>query len=277
MISQKYTDIESINIRSSANVTIYKSDAFQVKIAGDDAAKVKVNQVGVELAIEYEGNSNDGNYYAAFNNMNAGGSVSIGNIRQNNTVISGGGNIFSGVSNATIYTSSGKQIRIVGGEVFVNGVLVEVPDAVSNETKFNPVEIEIWCPDGLAIDCTLDGMAVLNAAPQFNRARVVIAGSCSARLQAKSAKFNVSGSGKIEHKSLGGTSKINVSGSGDITSDGEFNDVEISVSGSGKVKTSGTVNGDYEVDVSGKGNVTHRGTVAGQKNKSISGMGSVNW
>lgn len=276
MISQNYTNVQSVNIRSSANVTIHKSDTFQVKITGDDAAKVKLNQVGVELAIEYKDDSNDGNY-TILNNMSVGGSVSIGNIRQNNTVISGGSNVFSGVNNATIHTSGGKQVRIIGGDVFINGVRVDVPESSSDEKKCTPVEIEIWCPDGLVIDCTLYGMAFLNAAPQFDHARVVIDGSCSARLQAKSAKLNVSGSGEIEYKSLGGTLKVKVSGSGDITADGKFDDIEVSVSGSGDVKTSGVVNGDYEVDVSGMGDVTHRGTIAGQRSKLISGMGSVSW
>lgn len=235
MISQDYTNVQSINICSSANVTIHKGDTFRVKITGDDAATVKMSQSGVELAIEYESSSSDGNF-TMLNNMSVGGSVSIGNIRQNNTVISGSGNVFSGVNNATIHTSGGKQVRIVGGDVFINGVRVDVPESSSNEKEHTAVEIEIWCPDGLAIDCTLHGMAFLNAVPQFDHARVVIDGSCSARLQAKSARLNVSGSGEIGYKSLGGTLKIKVSGSGDITADGNFDDIEVSVSGSGDVK-----------------------------------------
>ncbi len=276
MISQNYSGIQSIKIQSSANVTIYKGDSVSVKITGDDAAKVKVDQSGVELAIAYADNSSDGNF-TMFNNMSVGGSVSIGNIRQNNTVITGSGNVFSGVNNATIHTNGGKQIRIVGGEVFINGVRVDVPEPSPDEKKYTPVEVEIWCPDGLAIDCKLDGEAIFNAIPQFDRARITISGSCSARLQAKSPRLNVSGSGNIECKSLGGILNAKVDGSGDITVDGEFHSVEVDISGSGKIKTSGAVGGDYEVNVSGMGDVIHRGTIAGRKSKSISGMGSVRW
>lgn len=276
MISQTYTGIQSITICSSANVTIQKSDIFQIKISGDKAENVKVDRTENELSIEYEVlDSIDGNF-TILNGSYVGRSVSIGDIKQNNTVISG--NVIYGANNTTIHTSSGKRVQIVNGEVFVNGTQVETTESSpGQQNSYKEVEIEIFCPDGLTVDCIIDGMALLIAKPQFDCAKIEIKGSGSAKLQAKSARLNISGSGKIEYQSLGGKLKIRVSGSGDVSASGEYDDVEVSVSGSGKTETSGTVKGDYEVDVSGMGDVTHRGTIAGQKSKSISGMGSVHW
>lgn len=257
MIVKKFSGIESIKIESSVKVSIVKGQEFQVSVSGDDAEKVKIRQSGDEIEINYsEPSCNSTFVIGSVMNMNVG-SVSGTNI----------GNIRSG----------GKNISIVNGEVYINGKRVEEPEGTDSAPVKKPVEIEIQCPDGLSIDCTLTNHAILGAFPEFNRARVTIKGSGDAGIQARSGKLKINGSGDITYKSLGGDLKMTIAGSGDIKASGSFNDVEASINGSGDIQTSGNVNGDYEADISGMGDIRHSGQISGCKNKSISGMGTVRW
>jgi len=47
MISQNYIGVESINIHSSANVTIHKGDAFQVKITPLSEGRYNIANYGI--------------------------------------------------------------------------------------------------------------------------------------------------------------------------------------------------------------------------------------
>lgn len=262
MISRKFSGIQRIKIESSAKVSILKAQTFQIKISGDDADKVKLTQSGDEIDIQY------------FEPGFSGGNISIGG-NFSGSVISGSSNrvIFQNVSN------SGKNISIINGEVYINGKRVDESGTVANNSTppKQPVEIEIQCPDGLDIDCTLTSFGILGAFPEFKQARVTIKGDGEAGLQARSGKLKISGSGDVNYKSLGGSLKASIDGSGDIKASGEFDDVEASINGSGDIVTSGTVNGDYDADICGSGDIKHSGQIAGRKSKSISGTGSVKW
>lgn len=254
MLVKSFSNVQSIEIESTANVSIITGSEFQVKVSGDDADKVKVTQSDSTIKISYLDETGSINF--------SGGNIVIGNI--------------SNVSIGSIRGNNGKNISIINGEVFINGKKVEEPDSPNTPTK-KPVEIEIQCSNRISINCVLSGNAKLVAFPEFDKTRITLQGNCSAKLQAKSSKFKISGCGEVDYKSLGGNLNANISGSGEIKASGSFNDIDASISGSGELYTEGTVKGDYDVSVSGTGEVNHSGTILGQKSKSISGCGSVYW
>jgi hypothetical protein len=258
MIVKNFVGVESIKIESSAKVSILRGKEFRVSISGDDAAKVEVSQSRSEISIQYVG-SGSGNGVTI---ISGGNVMSVGNV-------SVGGN--------TVISSGGKNISIVNGEVFINGKRVDENGTTERGPAQKPVEIEIQCPDGLSIDCTLIGIAILGAKPEFHKARIAVKGQGQAGLQAHGARLKITGSGEIHYKSLGGSTKMNIAGSGDIYASGLFSDVEASIAGSGDIHTDGSVSGDYEADISGSGFISHRGAIAGRKDKSVSGTGSVRW
>lgn len=269
MSSQRFLNVQRIKIKSSVNVSIIKSEQFYVHISGDDAEKVKISQSDDEVGIEYC-ESNGGN----FTNF-IGGNVVIGNVMQ-----SGGG-----INNQVIMrnvTTGGKNISIVNGEIYVDGKrqVDEGSSSTSNEPTppaKEPVEIEIRCPNGLAIECVLTGDAVLRAFPEFKEARITIEGVGEAEIRSRSGKLKIAGAGDINYKSLGGNLKMNINGSGDITAQGDFKDVDASINGSGDIITDGNVSGDYEANICGCGDIKYSGRISGEKHKSISGTGSVRW
>lgn len=271
MSSQKFSNVQRIKIKSSANVSIIKGDQFYVHISGDDAEEVKVSQSDDEVEIECC-ESNGGN----FTNF-IGGDVAIGNIN----IMQIGGKI----NNQTVMRNStvgGKSISTINGEVFVNGKrqVDEGSSSTSDEPAppaRKPVQIEIRCPNGLAIECVLTGDAVLGAFPEFKEARIVIEGVGEARIQSRAGKLKIAGAGDINYKSLGGNLKMNINGSGDIKAYGDFKDVDASINGSGNIITDGNVSGDYEANICGCGDIKHSGRISGEKHKSISGTGSVRW
>lgn len=254
MIVKKFSGIKLIKIESSAKVSIIQGQEFEVSISGDDAEKVKIQQSGSEIEINY---SEPGGNFSF-----SGGNISIGSVSGTNIR-----NIRSG----------GKNISIINGEVYINGKRVDESGVVDNAPVKKPVEIEIQCPDGLLIDCVLTGDGILGAFPKFDQARITIKGGGEAGVQAKSGKLKISGSGDINYKSLGGNLKATIAGSGDINASGGFADLEASVNGSGDINTIGEVAGDYEADICGSGDIRHSGKVSGSKRKSISGTGSVKW
>lgn len=251
MLVKNFTNVQLIEIESTANVSIISGSDFQVKVLEDDAEKVKITQLDSTVKINYLEETGA----VCFSSEN----IIIGNI-----------------SNVSIGGSRGKNISIINGEVFINGKKVEEPDTPNVPNK-KPVEIEIQCPNNLSIDCVLSGIAILTASPEFDKARITLQGNCRAKLKSKSSRFKISGSGDVEYKCLGGNFKANISGSGEIKASGSFNDIDASISGSGELNTEGTVVGDYDVSVSGTGEVYHSGTILGQKSKSVSGCGSVRW
>jgi hypothetical protein len=261
MISNNFLGIQRIKIESSAKVSILKGQSFQIKVSGDDANKVKVTQSDNEIDIQYSEPGSSGR------NISIGGNFT-------GSVISGNRVVFQNVS-----SGGGKNISIINGEVYINGKRVNESGTVASDSTppKQPVEIEIQCPDGLDIDCTLTGFGILGTFPEFNQARVTIKGDGEAGLQSRSGKFKISGSGDVNYKSLGGSLKASINGSGDIKASGEFDDVEASINGSGNIVTSGTVNGDYDADICGSGDINHSGQIFGRKTKSISGIGSVKW
>lgn len=262
MISKNFSGIQRIRIESSAKISILKGQTFQVKISGDESEKVKLVQSGDEIDIQYS--------EPGF----SGGNISIGG--------NFSGSVISDSSNRVILqnvTNIGKNISIITSEVYINGKRVDESGTVaSNSTPpKQPIEIEIQCPDGLDIDCTLTGSGILGAFPEFKQARVTIKDDGEAGLQARSGKLKITGSGDVNYKSLGGSLKASINDSGDIKASGEFDDVEASINGSGDIITSGTVNGDYEANICGSGNIKHSGQIVGRKSKSIFGTGSVKW
>lgn len=122
MIVKKFSGIESIKIESSAKVSIVKGQEFQVTVSGDDAEKVKIQQSGSEVEI---------NYLELVGSFSlSGGSFNIGSVGSINT-----GNI-----------------RIAGDSIaFADGKRVNKPGVVDSDPTKKPVEIEIQCPDVLSI------------------------------------------------------------------------------------------------------------------------------
>jgi hypothetical protein len=262
-VCKSFDGVRMIRIESAAKVSITEGRGFTINVTGSQAEKVKISQSGDEVDIQYRG---------------SGGS-------QGKTVIMGGnysiGNFTTITGNVVVQNVGGKRVEIKNGEVFINGKRVDESGTVSSEPAAPPeipVEIEIQCPDGLYLDCTLLGQGILGAFPKFKQAWVTIQGIGTAGVQARSGKLNISGSGDIIYQSLGGSLKARISGSGDIKASGElFDDVEASISGSGDVITNGVVQGDYEAHISGTGSVKHSGSIMGRKRKSITGTGTVRW
>lgn len=263
MLVRNFSDVHSIEIESTANISIVEGLEFQVKVTGDDVEKVKVVESAGTVTINYSVPSNNNFSFISGNNISIG---SIGSINGNVNIGGRGKNI--SIINRTC--------EIINGEVFINGKKVEEPDSPNTPTK-TPVEIEIQCPNNLSVNCVLSGDATLTSTPEFDEARITLQGSCSAKLSSKSARFKISGCGEVEYKSLGGNLKAHISGSGEIKATGSFNDIDASISGCGELITGGHVKGDYDVSISGTGEVRHQGTIAGHKSKSVSGCGSVRW
>lgn len=252
-IMNEFPGIEKLKISASVNVSIVKGPVLKVTPKGDKANEVKTTRTGNELSVEYK-EEGIGSY----------------------TVVSGRGNFISiGGGSFTQINSGGKSVSIVGGKVFVDG------HEVGGDGKPCPQEemtsIEIQCPDGLSIECDLDGAAILNASPSFNWARLALAGDASVDIQSRAAKIRISGAGRVAWKALGGSATLNISGSGRVQATGTFQDIDASVSGSGRVSTMGTVSGDYDAGVSGSGSISHSGSIQGGKSRSVSGSGSVSF
>ena len=271
MRSQEFLNVQRIKIKSSVNVSIIKGDQFYVHISGDDAEKVKISESDSEVKVEYCEPSN--NSYTSF----IGGNFVVGNIMQV------GGRI-NNVNNQTVMRNStvgGKNISIINGEVYVNGKRQVDEDTPANTKPQppakKPIEIEIRCPNGLAIECILIESAVLSAFPKFEEARITIEGVGEAEIQARSGKLKIMGTGDINYTSLGGNLKMNINGSGDIQASGDFKDVDASINGTGDIITNGNVAGDYEANICGCGDIKHSGRISGKRYNSISGTGSVKW
>jgi hypothetical protein len=110
MITKNFSNVQVVEIESTAKVFIAKGSEFQVKVLGDNAEKVKITQSDSTVKIIY---------------LDETGAVSFV-----------GGNFFIGnISNVSIGGSKGKNISIINGEVFINGKKIEEPNSPNVPNK----------------------------------------------------------------------------------------------------------------------------------------------
>ena len=122
MIVKKFQGVESIKIKTSAKVSIIKGREFQISVSGNDAGKVKIQQSGSEVEINYSESDSSFSF--------SGGNFTIGSVGSINT----------------------GKICIAGDNIaFINGKRVDKSGVVDNAPAKKPVEIEIQCPDVLSI------------------------------------------------------------------------------------------------------------------------------
>lgn len=94
------------------------------------------------------------------------------------------------------------------------------------------------------------------------------------RIQCKTLKLNVSGSGSMKVETDAGDTEANVSGSGDMIVRGNFASFNSDISGSGKIEMNATVAGTAAFEISGSGKAVATGK-APNVDVDISGSGRV--